>query len=680
MNAWVMRCVSVDFLTGLALPNCGAMGEWYTLKLSGTQRVCLSNIVNVLGGDANDTNWSWATTWDIRNKNLGNVWVGLTNPSEKLTVQDSFMVNWWGGGSTPEMIYCHKTDTWVNKSSYIEDDCAVCPSGYAYDTVNNNCKKTCPGKCIGSNFPNANLCAGDDSWLVNDVNKTLVSSCTTTKKCEFTCSGTGYIYSGSSNSCVCDNANNYFLVGGKCVKCEAWTYNETTQSCREIPTCADPTNQVVVRSWSLNKNICVDLGDCYVDYIPNYSGAEGLFVLPKNQYPRYFIGANMHYEHDYSVDRQTEYRPLLVNKVWTYTSDRNALNNNTRNCLYTCKPGYVRDTDYNKCTPAYCSHYLPNGAFPAAYVKDDWYIQRAYASARTGMYAIRNLINADKVSYRFTFLDATGYSDFLSKANSQVWCRYWCENPFIYSGQKVCPIDWATAGQLADAINKPPKPSCGREPYFTSPRGELYRNPTWTWIVPFTYTDLTTFNNIKTSSWAGCRFTCKNGGILKPGSNDFCLPKCNSNEKVYSSRCFSCNEKWVATWMYNSTSNTYSILDDNGNNQFCKYSCYYNTGNPFDPNNEIYYNNSYQEIYNWACKKCLPEEMVETKYGTDTHGNYTNCINKCKEGETYRNNACLLLWRSEQQCPTNFIKLNDGTCGNCVDPTKIIDPATGACN
>ncbi len=141
MNAWVMRCVSVDFLTGLALPNCGAMGSWYTLTFTGNQWVCLSNIVNVLWADGGDYR-SWATTWDIRNKNTGNVWVGLTNPTEKLTVQDSFSVNWWGGASTPEMIFCKKTNTWVAKNIYNMTNCAVCPSGYTYNAGNKLCEKT----------------------------------------------------------------------------------------------------------------------------------------------------------------------------------------------------------------------------------------------------------------------------------------------------------------------------------------------------------------------------------------------------------------------------------------------------------------------------------------------------------------------------------------------------------
>ena len=39
------------------------------------------------------------------------------------------------------MIYCYKTDTWVDKSSYVEDDCILCPSGYTYDWEKKKCTK-----------------------------------------------------------------------------------------------------------------------------------------------------------------------------------------------------------------------------------------------------------------------------------------------------------------------------------------------------------------------------------------------------------------------------------------------------------------------------------------------------------------------------------------------------------
>ncbi len=259
MNAWVMRCVSVDFLTGLALPNCGPMGSWYTLTFTGNQWVCLSNVVNVLWADIGDTNWSWATTWDIRNKNIGNVWVGLTNATEKLTIKDSLAVNWWGGGSTPDLIYCYKTDTWVDKSSYVEDDCILCPSGYTYDWEKKKCTKPISCTVIPANAacgtatwsayftaPSTNLCQ-DGSAPTRTAGANGIWT--------WTCLGAN---GGTNASCqsketpLCGTANGKSYVQGSTIYdayCTRWSSNLTG---------AISTSSTWTKSWSCSQYNATD--------------------------------------------------------------------------------------------------------------------------------------------------------------------------------------------------------------------------------------------------------------------------------------------------------------------------------------------------------------------------------------------------------------------------------------
>ena len=51
--------------------------------------------------------------------------------------------------------------------------------------------------CNGIDPENSTICAGDDTGLIEDTTKTLVSSCTDPIKCEYACSS-GYTYSGGS--------------------------------------------------------------------------------------------------------------------------------------------------------------------------------------------------------------------------------------------------------------------------------------------------------------------------------------------------------------------------------------------------------------------------------------------------------------------------------------------------
>ena len=72
-----------------------------------------------------------------------------------------------------------------------------CDSGYHYDAKIQACR---PNKCVGTIPSNATLCAGDDQGLTQDVNITLVSLCTSTQKCEYTCDS-GYHYDSSTQVC-----------------------------------------------------------------------------------------------------------------------------------------------------------------------------------------------------------------------------------------------------------------------------------------------------------------------------------------------------------------------------------------------------------------------------------------------------------------------------------------------
>ena len=55
--------------------------------------------------------------------------------------------------------------------------------------------------CTGTAPADASMCANDNTGLTADTPNTLVASCTTSTKCEFTCSS-GYHYDNATNSCM----------------------------------------------------------------------------------------------------------------------------------------------------------------------------------------------------------------------------------------------------------------------------------------------------------------------------------------------------------------------------------------------------------------------------------------------------------------------------------------------
>ncbi len=90
----------------------------------------------------------------------------------------------------------------------------LCDPGYISNAFNNNCIPSSLPRppefsCFGSIPSNSNLCSGDSSGLTANAARTLQSSCTSNRKCEYTCKS-GYHRRG--NSCV-RGAVNYSCTG-----------------------------------------------------------------------------------------------------------------------------------------------------------------------------------------------------------------------------------------------------------------------------------------------------------------------------------------------------------------------------------------------------------------------------------------------------------------------------------
>lgn len=67
--------------------------------------------------------------------------------------------------------------------------------------------KTASYSCTGSTPSNSSLCSGDSNGLSSDTSKAVVSSCTSARKCEYTCQS-GYVKSGNSCISLTDNLRN----------------------------------------------------------------------------------------------------------------------------------------------------------------------------------------------------------------------------------------------------------------------------------------------------------------------------------------------------------------------------------------------------------------------------------------------------------------------------------------
>ncbi|MCF7812025.1 DUF4215 domain-containing protein [Candidatus Gracilibacteria bacterium] len=81
-----------------------------------------------------------------------------------------------------------------------------------------------PYVCAGSTPSNASICSGDNTNLTSSVLKTVVSSCTTSTKCEYTCNQ-GYVKSGSS----CINTRSCLVPNGTGQQTWNWGTNSWSQ-------------------------------------------------------------------------------------------------------------------------------------------------------------------------------------------------------------------------------------------------------------------------------------------------------------------------------------------------------------------------------------------------------------------------------------------------------------------
>jgi hypothetical protein len=95
--------------------------------------------------------------------------------------------------------------------------------------------------CTGTTPSNANLCSGDSSGLTSNVVKSLVSSCTASKKCEYTCKS-GYKKVGSSCvACTCGNTEAYCDGAKYSDSCGVANACEGTKTCTPAERCVGMT-------------------------------------------------------------------------------------------------------------------------------------------------------------------------------------------------------------------------------------------------------------------------------------------------------------------------------------------------------------------------------------------------------------------------------------------------------
>ena len=127
--------------------------------------------------------------------------------------------------------------------------------------------------CTGNTPTNASLCAGDDQGLSQDTQITLVSSCTNTQKCEYTCN-TGYHI--ENGFCVQDASYEWqtgdwgACTGGSVARCEGtWTTQGsgacTSPAGQTIEHCEGTDNSSNANGLDYDCEYCSDQGteqDC----------------------------------------------------------------------------------------------------------------------------------------------------------------------------------------------------------------------------------------------------------------------------------------------------------------------------------------------------------------------------------------------------------------------------------
>ncbi len=216
LSWWTVYC---DYLpvwpTGWVMPTCA---EWEMPVFWPTWRGCEWFLLSTTWG--NDANWSWTYTSNIRNKNIGNVWIWITTPNRKLTVSGSLNIL----QETEDETYCYATDQWVPVSSFNAIACAGCEAWYSLNTVSGKCEAT---SCVG--------CGWADGWTYAN---------TWTMIAAWLCaawSSTGFVLSGT---------NTYVW---NCVGNTTWAVScEAEIGTGEAGTCGSIQNTVTATAPSTN--------------------------------------------------------------------------------------------------------------------------------------------------------------------------------------------------------------------------------------------------------------------------------------------------------------------------------------------------------------------------------------------------------------------------------------------
>ncbi len=143
--------------------------------------------------------------------------------------------------------YCKNSNTLIEytcaKDAKISSSVVNCPclNGKCITAVTYSCTGIIPST-------NADLCSGDNTGLTVDTSNSLVSSCTTTKKCEYTCKS-GYTLSGgqcTTSTAPATCTDDCTTAGSK--RCGSLYYYQICKSDYDSDPCLE---------WDLTQNYCL---------------------------------------------------------------------------------------------------------------------------------------------------------------------------------------------------------------------------------------------------------------------------------------------------------------------------------------------------------------------------------------------------------------------------------------
>lgn len=140
VNGGVNQCTAI---TGSpTLPNCGATTGLILSTSNTGALICTAALLS----SPVDPYWSGQATGNIWDINIGNVGVGLSNPTETLHVQDRFRVDQGGATAIGATVYCDALGYAVPLATFTVDACAVCAPGLVYNPSIDMCEDpTCSG-------------------------------------------------------------------------------------------------------------------------------------------------------------------------------------------------------------------------------------------------------------------------------------------------------------------------------------------------------------------------------------------------------------------------------------------------------------------------------------------------------------------------------------------------------